>query len=351
MQTNSPRTILSLGTALALSLAMTGVTPAQSTYDDFGGNSIDSTRWTLFGEMGRASQSGGFLLLRGAGSKRDIDLLAVDALRGDFEIILDFERFRARSTANEPGLSLTAVDAITDPNQGGVVSIAIEATARGHSFFGCAELGGRSLGEASVPTRASAGKLRLTRAAGKISVSAQEKGNNTWITLRTWTDFFKTNTVRFLVSSLAGTADAADVSCDKIWIRGKRISGSPAYGKRCANLGFAPTNLPKIGTTLGLLTAGDGSFARAGFAIILGERPLAIDLTGAGAPGCFLHTPLTILLVGGALDAEGLGILALPIPASNALVGARFYTQAVATTAKNSMGLAWSVGATSGLTR
>lgn len=346
MALNAVSISTSLTTLLfAASLGLTPVVSAQTVFDDFNGTSIDPGAWFTYGDDARLTKSGGFVRMQGAGATDTFGAVAIDGVRGSFEIVLDFEGFASHSTQGDPFFSCFVFDAIGDFDSSGHLGIALMATPTGRRFYVEAHTATMDLGQASIATTASAGKLRLKRDSGFVAAAFQEKGQTAWTTLRTWPDFLRTDTVRFGFESLPGSVDGVDVAIDRVTLAGTRVAGSKGYGKGCASLRAFATNFPRLGTPkFSILNLSDASFAAAPFALLLGVQALGADLTAAGAPACSLLASPDFVFVGGVLDSDGWGFVSLPVPSSPSLVGGTFFNQLIALTQKNSMGIAWSNG-------
>lgn len=104
-----------------------------------------------------------------------------------------------------------------------------------------------------------------------------------------------------------------------------------AFGEGCKGSNGTPTlsyvGLPQVSKTLtqNLSNAKTNSVA----VTVLGFKatsPLPVDLTAAGAPGCFLFQSLDVL-GGTPTNASGSASLSLPIPNDKTLAGVVFYNQ------------------------
>ena len=323
---------------------------AQSTYDDFSSTSLDQNKWVSFGTTKQLSQSGGALKINGQGVKDEVGVFAIDGLRGNFELIVEFKNFVSHSS-NGAVFTLVVQDAIADDTKGGEASVEIGQTSQGLEFWAEAQHKDQLVATAGRATTVTAGKFRLRRfsSPARLEVSVQEP-NKAWQVLGTWQnksggDLFVTDTVRFSMISEEGAKAGASVDVDRVAYVGTLVKGSPSYGKRCLDLVGAALTFPVLGAKdFTIAAAGGASFAKAPFLMTIGSQSSAIDLTAAGAPGCSLYTPPILIVVGGVLDEDGFGGISFGLPTDSKLRGLVFFAQMIGVTKRNALGLAWSDG-------
>lgn len=330
--------------------ALAASASAQTNYDDFSSNRVDPNRWLTFGTSQNITQNGGFLRIDGRGVADEVGLLAIDGLRARFDLIVEFQGF-ATNGSTGAAFTLAVADAISDESSGGIVEVSLAQERSGARFHAEAQHKDQLVGTAMRATTATSGRFRIRRLSSpnRVEVSIQEP-NQSWIILGTWQnrtggDVFTTSLVRFSVVSEAGDRGAASIALDRFTFSGARVPGSPSYGTRCLGLVGGALTFPFLGNRdFALAAAGNSALEKAPFLMTLGSQATALSLTAAGAPGCSLHTPPDVVLVGGVLDEDAFGVVRFALPSSSSLRGLVFFAQMAAVTKRNAMGLAWSDG-------
>ena len=344
----APATVSALCLAL---LASSSALSAQTTYDDFSGTSIDPSRWFQFGPAARMTMSGGKLRIAGATSPMSLGIFAVDGLRGDFELVVNYDSFAASASNGDPGLVLGVFDALGPMFTGSELSIGLLETSSGREFFAEGYANGSPIGGNGASTTSTAGQMRLARTGNTGIASFRPTGQANWTVLTTIPNLFTTTTVHFDIESV-GFTGAADVALDQVTYTGTRVSGSPLYGQRCLDWGATAVGFPTLGNAaFGLVGVGGPSFANAPVFVIIGVQQTAIDLTPIRAPGCALLASTNVVFAAPPADAFGLSELIVPIPNANNLVGGTLYFQLLAATAQNGLGIAASNGVRAVITR
>lgn len=317
---------------------------AQSTYDDFNGTSIDPSRWFQFGASSRMTMSGGKLRMAGATATSGLGVFAVDGLRGDFELVLNYDSFAASASSGDPGLVFTVFDAFGPLFGGGELNVALLETSSGREFVAEGYVNGVQVGGNQSATTSSSGQLRLARTGNTGVASFRATGQANWTVLTSIPNLFTANTVHFDIESV-GITGAADFALDQITYTGTRVTGSPLYGQRCLDWGATAVGFPVLGNAnFALVGVGGPSFANAPVFVVVGVQQAAIDLTPIRAPGCSLLTSNNVVLAAPPADPFGTCEVTVPIPNANNLVGGTLFFQLLAATAQNGLGIAASNG-------
>ncbi|MEZ5966773.1 MAG: hypothetical protein R3F56_23240 [Planctomycetota bacterium] len=337
--------------SLTLAALFTCEISAQTTYDDFSGTAIDSSRWFQFGSTARLTMSGGKLRIAGATTQDALGIFAIDGLRGDFELVVDYDSFAASASNGDPGLSMSAFDAFGPPFSGGELGLGLIETSSGREFVAEGYRNNVFLGGNQTPTTSSAGQLRLVRTGNTGIASFRASGQANWTVLATIPNLFASTTVHFIIETV-GVTGRADFALDQVTYTGTRVAGSPLYGSRCLDWGATALGFPVVGNAdFSLVADGGQSFANAPAFVVLGAQQTAIDLSAIRAPGCWLLASTNVVFAAPPADPFGLCEITMPIPNANNLVGGTLFFQVLAATTQNALGVAASNGVRVVMTR
>lgn len=328
-----------LSAALALAGCAGGLL-AQTSYDDFNGAAMSEQLWWAWGDV--ASTSLGQSKLHFAlGADEETVFTARQHWRGDFDFVVDFDGVAATGPG-QGSFYLTVFDAQDLPWQSSFIDLSIDAWTTGNAFSVVAERKQQPHGSGRVPTTASAGQLRIARAAGFVTTYYREGSTGAWKTMLVWPDFL-TDIVALEISAWTDNTTALRVSSDKVAHRGGLQAAPTLYGRGCGGMRTTSWSLPYFGnSSFGSAVAGASALANAPLVLLLGAQRLSVDLTPAGAPGCTLLASPDLVLFATKLDAEAFAFVPLPLPNDPQLVGVGFFQQFMALTSQNALGLVFS---------
>lgn len=321
---------------------MTASVTGQGVFDDFKGTVVDQTKWYVFG-AGQHLKISNSKLSFSLPSDTTFGLVSMDAIRGDFDLILDFAKFAAVSQTSQAEFFLTVIGAEVPFHQMEHLDIGIEGNSTTRQFFCEGEKASVGQGSAQYTTKASAGELRLQRTQQNLTAMFRESGQTAWHTLRVYNNFMKSNLVYVVIQPWADRAATVSAECDKLsYVGPLQMKTSPTnYGKGCNSMISRAWSFPYLGNAnYGIITDVDSRLIGAPLLLLVGFTQLSIDLISIGAPGCSLLTSPDLVLVTPPVNSESEGIGYIPIPNNVGLVGVGFNSQFLALAPRwNALGL------------
>ncbi|MCB9890582.1 MAG: hypothetical protein H6833_02915 [Planctomycetes bacterium] len=325
---------------LVLALSLVRATTAQTVYDDFPGSAMRTSHWWSWGSLASTSVAQSKLSFALSGDEEAV-FTARQFWRGDFDFVVDFDSV-AFSGNGSGGFFLTVFDAQDLPWLSSFVDLSIRASTTGRSFDVYSQKKGNAHGTGNVPTTTTVGALRVTRSNGVLTTYYRESATGTWRTLLVWQDFL-TELVALEISAETSTATTFACATDKVTFSGAMQTSPTIAGPGCGGMRTMAWSLPYYGnTSFSSVVAGDSSLSSAPLVLFLGLTRITVDLTAAGAPGCWLLTTPDVPIVVGALDQEASAFVQLPLPNDANLVGLQFFQQFAAFTRQNALQLVFS---------
>lgn len=185
-------------------------------YDDFSGDTIDSTLWDTYDTGGILSQSGGFLHADGPPNYTYGFLTSTQIFNGDFEFILEYANFQTTATIfneNAPQVSLQ-IESLSSP--GDFIYIFRGYNWGNHVFQSNGIVNGswfRGDEDFFAPASSQSGSLKISRI-GSIITTCSDEGTG-WFPLGSFPGAFS-GAVKIQVGAYTGDNGSFHVSCDSV---------------------------------------------------------------------------------------------------------------------------------------
>ena len=324
--------------ALLLSICgaamLASAVPAQSlkVLDHFDGKSIDTDTWWLESYTAGLSMGASKLTMR-MPKDRWAGLLSNDSIRGDFDVVLDFEQFVVTGSGRDSSeLFLSLIQVTGSVQKMAVVDLGITGNASGLRFEWDAEVAGTPVGSGRIVTTATAGELRIRRVQApngkQLELLVRPRGQKSWTMFKTLGDLLGDEVI---VQFWAYSDGNGTVSCavDSVRYSGSLMASPRPYGQGCSEFGKRHWGRASLGNQDFAVLSFDGP-ANAATLLLLGFTKLDIDLGPAGAPGCHLYASPDLIVPGAALDGEGFGVDLFPVPQDPGLLGLPLHFQSIA---------------------
>jgi len=230
--------------------------PKAAVYDDFNGDSIDTTLWGIGDPCHIFSQSGGFLRASGPPNHCFGFLWPIQpfVFGGDFEFVLEFSDFQSNATVSEnrPGISLQVTS-------GGDFIYIFRGYVTEHHFTSMGFVNGAWRTGGGTVASSPSGSLKISRIGSTITTYYNEGMD--WVLLGSFEGAF-TEDVRLHIVVYSGDDGTFNVSCDKVYAPAAAYTGTGSItgrvtdpdGNGLANVNvsaFDPTNNWIAGTTTG----------------------------------------------------------------------------------------------------
>ncbi len=333
------------GILTTLFFCLTGPLAAQTSYDAFSGTSLDAQLWFPIGSTSHYSVSKGALQLQVPSPDKELLISSTDGLFGDFEVILDFDKFASTATSGYSGVGIRVLNGMGQIGAHTDIEIGISGTKTANTISGQARTAGFATITGTSKFSGSKGQLRIQRAFKALGIYYRATTTSGWTTIFITRDHM-TPLVLFEIFAKSAKAGAVSIAIDKISYTGTKLQGSRNYGKGCLGLranAWGPALRGR--SSFGVFVYAGQPFALFPIVYIFGFAgiPNGVPL-GAAAPGCSLYANPNMVLTSGSTDQDGFGGLYFPLPNDAKLKGASFYSQFAVAGAKNAFGFALSNG-------
>ena len=322
---------------------------AQTVFDHFTGTSLNKKLWWPYGEVS-ARSFGKSQMKMSLSSNQQSGMISMEAMKGDFDFVLDFSQFSAPGSNNlDAEFELSVMNAEGPIGVENHLGVSIEGAGRGIQFSTYSEQAGKFHGFAKRATTATAGELRIRRYTlqSKVWIAAlvRPRGQKSWTVLRTWPNWFP-NLVYIKIQASTAKTNSLSVQSDKLsYFVATRVASPMNYGRSCHSLSSRAYGIPSLGNSnYGILVWGGKKLGLTPLLTLLGLKKLSVDLSALGAPGCFLYASPDLILLLPSLDKMGWGFAKLPIPNTPSLRGLRIYHQQLVISSQNRLQLLFSNG-------
>ena len=195
-----------------ISASFTAATPSGATviYDDFGGSSIDTSKWTVNDQNNVFSVSGGYLNITTAGNSNYYLLTSKHTFSGDFDVIFPYKNFQTSalsSSGRRPEICLS-MNATT----GNWAEIRVQGFSDSTNIGTNSSINGVVTGNSAATTFAT-GWLRMVRTGSILKTYYRE--DDTWNLLGNFSNY--TGNVTMGIKVYSGDSGTFNVSTDGVY--------------------------------------------------------------------------------------------------------------------------------------